>query len=92
MLRKVDVPACRAACRRAGVPSLPQPRAARAKALIESLGILDGGRTHLAVSLGIFDEAGIAMRGLDWAQMIAMLSCRAHHFTAKTQAVAAAQT
>jgi hypothetical protein len=83
MLRKVDVPACRAACRRAGVPSLPQPRVARAKAITESLGILDGGRPHLAVSLGIFDEAGIAIRGLDWAQMIAMLSCRAQLFTAK---------
>jgi hypothetical protein len=83
MLRKVDVPACRAVRRRAGVPSLPQPRVARAKAITESLGILDGGRPDLAVSLEIFDEAGIAIRGLDWAQMIAMLSCRAQLFTAK---------
>ena len=55
----------RAACLRACVPSLSQPRVARAKAITESLGILDGGRPHLAVSLGIFDEAGIAIRGLD---------------------------
>ena len=42
----------------------------------------------MPVSLGIFDEAGIAMRGLDWAQMIAMLLAKKAVLQPKTQVVA----